>query len=68
MLTKLLAKNDPRIPVDAFVLLASTTGEVDLLEQVIDAANPDCSESKLANLLKKVCMRIGSQQEGGTHW
>lgn len=64
MLTRLLAENDPRIPDDVPVLLASTTGEVDLLEQAVDAGQADCSESKLAVLLEKVCARIGGQHAG----
>ena len=64
MITRLLTENDSRIPEDAMVLLASTTGEVDLLELVIDVGETDCSESKLANLLEKVCARLGGPHDG----
>ncbi len=64
MLTKLLAENDPRVPGDAFVLLASTTGEVDLLEQAIDAGRPGGPESRLAALLEKVCSYLGGRRAG----
>jgi len=64
MLSRLLAENDPRIPNDAMVLLASTTGEIDLLEQAVDAGESDCSESKLVHLLEKVCTRIGGPHDG----
>jgi len=64
MLTQLLAENDSRVPDDALILLASTTGEIDLLEQSIDADTPTCSESKLATLLEKVCARLGEKRSG----
>jgi len=64
MLTQLLAENDSRVPDDALILLASTTGEIDLLEQSIDADTPTCSESKLATLLEKVCTRLGEKRSG----
>jgi 3-oxoacyl-[acyl-carrier-protein] synthase II len=67
MLTQLLKKNDPRIPSDAPLLLASTTGEIDLLEQAVDAGETDCSESKLAVLFEKVCKRLGGSQEGAVY-
>ncbi len=64
MLTQLLDENDPRIPEDTPVLLASTTGEIDLLEQAIDAGVPAVTESKLAALLSNLCNRLGGQRDG----
>ncbi len=57
MIEKLLVDNDSRIPADAFVLLASTTGEIDLLEQASG------EESKLTALLQKVCARLGGERD-----
>lgn len=57
MIEKLLEKNDPRIPPDAPLFLASTTGEIDFLEQGAG------EESKLAVLLQKVCVRLGGGRE-----
>ena len=60
MITRLLGENDPRIPDDAMVLLASTTGEVDLLEQSVDSNESNGTKSKLAVLLEKVCARLSN--------
>jgi len=64
MLSRLLAENDSRIPNDALVLLASTTGEIDLLERAVEEGKADCKESKLANLLLKICDRLGGKHDG----
>lgn len=64
MLSRLLAENDPRIPEDAPVLLASATGEIDLLEQAVDAGSKECPESKLTVLLQKICKRLGGHHDG----
>jgi len=63
MIERLLEENDARIPPEAPLFLASTTGEIDLLEQAVDAGETDCSSSKLANLLRKVSSRIGGERE-----
>jgi 3-oxoacyl-[acyl-carrier-protein] synthase II len=64
MIQKLFAENDPRVPDDAVVLLASTTGEIDLLEQAVDAGESDCSESRLGVLLDKICARLSDPLVG----
>jgi len=64
MLTRLLAENDPRVPDDAFVFLASTTGEIDLLEKAVDAGESVGAESKLGTLLKKVRIYLGRTCDG----
>lgn len=64
MIEKLLAENDPRIPDDALVLLASTTGEIDLLEQAVDGGEKTAPQSRLVELLRKVCDRLGGNHEG----
>ncbi|MBN2591443.1 MAG: hypothetical protein JXA96_16375 [Sedimentisphaerales bacterium] len=58
MLTQLSPK---AIPNDAALLLATTTGEVDILEQAILEDNKQCSESQLSELLKKVYDLYGLQ-------
>ena len=58
MIEKLLTENDPRIPPDAPLFLASTTGEIDFLEQ------GDAEESKLSVLLEKLCSRLDDSLVG----
>lgn len=64
LLTKLLVENDPRVPDDAYIFLASTTGEIDLLEQAVDAGESVGPESKLGTLLRKVCVYLGGRRDG----
>lgn len=67
MLTQLLVENDPRIPDGAPILLASTTGEIDLLEKEIDAGGSEGLQSKLSLLLEKICSRLGGSHDGAIY-
>lgn len=65
MLTPLLARMAPAIPADARLLLATTKGEIDLLEQVLLRGGGDPEESIPSRLLAKVAALVGTQ-DGGT--
>lgn len=54
MITMLLDKTATEIPSDAKLLLATTKGEIDLLEKSIISGSGDVAESSLNNLLRKV--------------
>jgi 3-oxoacyl-[acyl-carrier-protein] synthase II len=54
MLKNILNIDSGIIPNDAFLILATTVGEIDLLEKSVLQANIDPAESKLTNFLKKV--------------
>jgi 3-oxoacyl-[acyl-carrier-protein] synthase II len=66
MLEPLLARMRPAIPADAFVLLATTTGEIELLEAAVlggaDAASDTGSDP--GRLLKTVCEMCGTAGDG----
>jgi len=64
MLSLLFDEQDSRIPASTPVLLASTTGEIDLLEQAVDEGKPAESDSKLVTLLHKICTRLGGTHDG----
>ena len=64
MLKIILTKDLNIIPQDAFLILATTVGEIDLLEKaVLKKTNPP-EESKLTNLLKKVKTLAKIKEEG----
>jgi 3-oxoacyl-[acyl-carrier-protein] synthase II len=53
MLVPMLSANRDAFPSDAGMILASTTGEIDLLERVILSGSGDAAESRLRVLLEK---------------
>ena len=64
MLASLLKDNKALIPHDALLVLATTTGEIDLLErQVLDKAG-DAAQSMLGVFLEKVKKLCGIRGEG----
>ncbi len=54
MLSLLVKTNKAFIPADAFLVLASTTGEIDILEKQVLEGIGDTAESRLSVLLEKV--------------
>ena len=54
MLKNVLNNASGIIPSDAFLILATTVGEIDLLERSVILADINATESKLGNLLNKV--------------
>lgn len=59
MLVKLFASSGRQIPADAKLLLATTKGEVDILEKNIISGTGAASESALPHLLRKVVALTG---------
>jgi len=53
-----------RIPRDAFVLLATTVGEIDLLERSLLGGDGRPEDSAPARLLEKVCALCGTRGDG----
>jgi 3-oxoacyl-[acyl-carrier-protein] synthase II len=64
MLESLFDGVHSRFPSDALTILASTTGEIDLLERNILHGEGDREESCLTNLLKKTQRLLGNRSEG----
>lgn len=64
MLAPLVKINKALIPADAFLILASTTGEIDILEKQVLEGIGDAAESRLSVLLEKVKVLIGIKNEG----
>ena len=64
LLEKLFKSSGAPIPVDARLLLATTTGEVDLLEQSVLCNAGNAAESGLERLLEKTRMLCGVQDGG----
>ena len=54
MLEKVFAKNNLGIPQDSFLILATTIGEIEILEKCVLSRKGSARGSILANLLKKV--------------
>jgi 3-oxoacyl-[acyl-carrier-protein] synthase II len=54
MLTPLLTQASAVIPRDAFLILATTTGEIEILERYVLDGGPDASGSRLDYFLNKV--------------
>jgi len=62
---RLMFKNNPHsIPKDAKLILATTKGEIDLLEKKFLRGKGNASNSKLSCLLKKVSALTGIQDSG----
>ncbi len=64
MLEPLLHKAEAAIPEDAELMLATTLGEIDLLEKEILAGGGDVSGSNLLCLLEKVSLLAGAKDKG----
>lgn len=64
MLTPLLKKVHNEIPNDAFLILATTTGEIDILERCILNNEGDPEESNLNCLLNRVKNLAGLKSSG----
>jgi 3-oxoacyl-[acyl-carrier-protein] synthase II len=64
MLKMILTKDLNIIPKDAFLILATTVGEIDLLEKAVLKKTNDPKTSKLTNLLKKVKRLAKIKEEG----
>lgn len=64
MLAMLFDGSGTKIPADAKLLLATTKGEIDLLEKSIITGAGDAGESALNNLLKKVIALTGTTGGG----
>ena len=64
MLDPLLAAARNEVPADARVLLASSVGEIDLLERNILRGSGGPDNSRLACLLDRVCRRLGVREQG----
>jgi len=54
MLFSLLKRHQIQIPSDALLILATTTGEIDILEKQVLRGDPDAKESRFSFLLEKV--------------
>jgi len=65
MIAPLLKRNKDLIPTDALLILATTTGEIDILEKYVIEGIGDAAESKLNFLLEKVKGASGVKDEGG---
>jgi 3-oxoacyl-[acyl-carrier-protein] synthase II len=65
MISLLLGRSGSTIPADAKLLLATTKGEIDLLEKSILGGSGDAAESSLNNLLRKVTERAGTGGDNG---
>jgi len=64
MLTPLLTNIAPKIPNDAFVILATTTGEIEILQTHIFSRKTEIKQSLPGNLLKKAISLAGTCGKG----
>jgi len=64
MLRSLFEKNRRLVPADAKLILATTKGEIDLLEQSVLSGSGDASASEPLRLLDKVARLTGAQGKG----
>ncbi|MCX5694847.1 MAG: beta-ketoacyl-[acyl-carrier-protein] synthase family protein [Candidatus Omnitrophica bacterium] len=64
MLKIIFTKNLNTIPQDAFLILATTVGEIDLLEKAVIKQLGSSKDSKLTNFLKKVIHLIKTKEKG----
>jgi 3-oxoacyl-[acyl-carrier-protein] synthase II len=64
MISLLFDRSGTKIPGDAKLLLATTKGEIDLLEKSIITGTGDVAESTLNNLLRKVIELTGTTSGG----
>lgn len=64
MLNPLLAQLAPQVPADSRLLLATTKGEIDLLEQALLTGKSDPAASIPTRLLEKVAALAGTDDPG----
>ncbi len=64
MITPLLAKIANRIPHEAFVILATTTGEIEILQRFILDRKPEADKSLPNHLLGKIISLAGTAGRG----
>ncbi|NQU73260.1 MAG: beta-ketoacyl-[acyl-carrier-protein] synthase family protein [Candidatus Omnitrophica bacterium] len=64
MLIPLFEKSKGLIPPDALLVLATTTGEIDILEQQVLGGNGNAAESKFSFLLDKIKTFLKVNDEG----
>ena len=64
MLRPLLLRASPVIPPDAVLILATTTGEIDILEKSVLDGSMDAADSRLERLLNKVQEIVGITKSG----
>ena len=64
MLTPLLSNIAPKIPDDSFVILATTTGEIEILQRHILGRKTETKKSLPGNLLNKVISLAGTCGKG----
>lgn len=64
MITRLFDRPGMQLPADAKLLLATTKGEIDLLEKSLITGTGDPTESTLNNLLRKVITHAGTTVGG----
>lgn len=64
MLTPLLSRLAPSVPVDTRLLVATTKGEIDLLEQALLGEGGDPAESVPSRLLARVAALAGIRDTG----
>ena len=64
MFLPILKRNKALIPFDALLILATTTGEIDILEKQVLEGVGDAKESRLSFLLEKIKALTGINGEG----
>lgn len=64
MISPLVVKAIVNIPADAFLILATTVGEIDILEQYVLGSGLDAADSRLVCLLDKVKRLSGVNNSG----
>ena len=64
MLSPVLKKSEEKIPHDAFMILATTVGEIDLLERAVVGDDPDSDRSRPDFLLEKAQSLAGTNAGG----
>lgn len=64
ILVPVLERIEPAVPADASVLLATTTGEIDLLERSIAEDGPSAERSRPSRLLESVRELTGADGSG----
>jgi 3-oxoacyl-[acyl-carrier-protein] synthase II len=64
MLTPLLSKIVPGIPEETFVILATTTGEIEILERFVLNKKSEAKKSLPGNLLDKIITLSGTDGKG----
>ena len=64
MFSQLFSRNGFHVPADAYLIVASTTGEIDLLERAVLDGRGDAGDSILAGLAPKVERLAGLKRSG----